>query len=245
MSNGWSESADAWIADMGDRGDFGRAFVLDRPMMQRVAIGRFVTALDVGCGEGRFCRMMKDAGIQAVGIDPISTFVEQARRRHPDGDYRLAHAERLPFPDTSFDLVVSYLTLIDITDVAAAIAEMARVLKPQGSLLIANLNGYATAAMPNGWRRGTEGGAGYCFDNYMEERAEWVGWRGIRIENWHRPFSTYMKLLIDQGLILTYFDEPAPHGGDEEKVARYCRAPYFHIMEWRKPSSGSEGQHSL
>jgi hypothetical protein len=63
MSNYWNESADAWIADMGDRGDFSREFVLDGPMLTRIEGRGFVNALDVGCGEGRFCRMLRDRGI--------------------------------------------------------------------------------------------------------------------------------------------------------------------------------------
>lgn len=235
MSNGWNASAQAWIDDMGESGDFGREFVLDAPMMARVRAGRYATALDVGCGEGRFCRMMTREGIRTVGVDPTELLLEQARRRHVDGDYRRARAEDLPFPDASFDLVVSYLTLIDIGDVAAAISEMSRVLRPRGALLIANLNGFTTAAMPDGWIVDDDGRTRYAFSGYLDERAEWVAWRGIRIRNWHRPLSTYFKLLLDQGLVLTCFDEPAPTGGDEARVARYRCAPYFHIMEWRRP----------
>ena len=67
---GWAESAAAWIADIGEEGDYGRACVLDRPMLERIHGRRFATALDVGCGEGRFCRMLQVAGISTVGIDP-------------------------------------------------------------------------------------------------------------------------------------------------------------------------------
>ena len=45
----------------------------------------------------------------------------------------------------SFDLVVSYLTLVDIADFRTAIGEMTRVLKPGGALLIANLTGFTSA----------------------------------------------------------------------------------------------------
>src|SRR4051794_11406200 len=107
MADGWSESAEAWIADMGDVGDFGRACVLDRPMLARVAAGRFTSALDVGCGEGRFCRMLGAKGIATTGIDPTDALISQARYRHPEGDYRIGRAERLDFADASFDLVVS------------------------------------------------------------------------------------------------------------------------------------------
>ena len=43
-----------------------------------------------------------------------------------------------------------------------------------------------------------------------------------------------MQALLAQGLRLTHFDEPAPHDGDAQEVARYRRAPYLHVMEWRR-----------
>ena len=236
--DGWDDSAAAWIADMGDGGDFGRRFVLDAPMMARVRAGRFATALDVGCGEGRFCRMLGASGMVAAGIDPTADLIAHARALDPDGDYRIEGAEALSFADASFDLVVSYLTLIDIPDPAAAIGEMARVLKPGGALLIANLNGFNTAGDGPGlgWRTLADGRRAYAIDDYLEPRSAWVAWRGIRIRNWHRPLSTYMSLLLEQGLVLTHFAEPAAHGGDPVTTARYNRAPWFLMMEWRKPT---------
>jgi len=234
MSDGWAESAKAWIADMGDTGDFGRACVLDRPMLERVEARRFTTALDVGCGEGRFCRMLAERGIRTVGIDPTEALIAEARRRDPEGDYRIGRAEQLDAADASFDLVVSYLSLIDIPDLARAIAEMTRVLRPGGSLLIANLTSFNTAASPG---LGARLGLRPAVDRYFEERPEWVSWRGIRVQNWHRPLDTYMALLLEQGLELRHFGEPAPYAGNALRIARYRRAPWFLIMEWRKPDA--------
>jgi len=219
---------------MGERGDFGRAFVLDAPMLERVRGRGFGTVLDVGCGEGRFCRMMRDCGLQPVGIDPTEELIRQAKKRDPAGDYRLGRAEALDFADDSFDLVVSYLTLVDIPDLRTGIAEMAGVLRPSGTLLIANLTSFSTAG-PS-WKRTGDGKPYFAIDRYLEERVEWVSWRGIRIHNWHRPLGTYMALLLGAGLQLRHFAEPSPHGGDPEKADRYRRVPYFLIMEWQKPA---------
>lgn len=237
MSDGWAESAEAWIASQGDKGDFARRFVLDRPMLALVRQGRHADALDVGCGEGRFCRLLNAEGVRAVGVDPTEGLIDHARRLDPEGDYRVGRAEALDFPDASFDLVVSYLSLIDIPDYRAAIAEMARVLRPGGTLLIANLNGFNTAGQDKGWVTDLFGRTRFTFDRYLEERAEWIAWRGIRIQNWHRPLNAYMQALLGTGLTLTHFDEPAPHGGDPARVARYVRAPWCLIMAWRKPDA--------
>src|SRR5271170_2606644 len=218
--SGWPESAAAWIADMGEEGDYGRTCVLDRPMLERINRRRFTTALDVGCGEGRFCRMLQAAGISTVGIDPTKELLRQARRRDPKGDYRIGRAEALEFPDRSFDLVVSYLNLIDIGEVDRAIAEMARVLQPGGTLLIANLTSFATAVPAGGWQPDADGCLRFCIDHYLNGRAEWITWGGIRVKNWHRPLGRYMTLLLGAGLRLTHFDEPAPSSGDPDKADR-------------------------
>jgi SAM-dependent methyltransferase len=232
---GWDDSAAAWIADMGDDGDFGRRHVLDAPMIQRLRLAGPQTLLDVGCGEGRFCRLAQTLGITTTGLDPTAAFIDHARARDPAGDYRIGQAEALPFADASFDLVVSYLSLIDIDDIGAAIPQMARVLKPGGRLLIANLTSFNTAGMGLGWTQKLGGRSVFGIDRYLEPRADWVEWRGIRVRNRHRPLSAYMSLLIDQGLTLTHFDEPAAVGGEPARVERYNRAPWFLIMEWRKP----------
>lgn len=233
--SGWTESAEAWVATMGADGDFGRQFILDRPMLERVDQRTVRHALDVGCGEGRFCRMLGQRGIDVVGIDPTEPLIAHARARDPKGDYRLGRAEALDLPDEAVDLVVSYLSLIDIDDIDAAIPEMARVLRPGGSLLIANLTGFNTAGQTLGWSDKARGAGGFAMDDYMQERADWVAWRGIRIRNWHRPMSRYMSLLLEAGLQLVHFSEPVPTGGDPARVTRYLRAPYFLMMEWRKP----------
>jgi SAM-dependent methyltransferase len=235
MSSGWVESAPAWIASVGEDGDYGRKFVLDEPMLARVKAGGFRDALDVGCGEGRFCRLLKKLDIKTIGIDPTEILLQHAMRLDPEGDYRVGHAEDLGFPDSAFDLVVSYLTLVDIPDIKKAIAEMVRVLRPGGALLIANLNSFNTAGPPTGWVRDADGERRFFIDQYLQERAQWISWNGIRIQNWHRPLSTYMSVLLEQGLELRHFSEPAPVGGEPEKAAHYKRVPYFLIMEWRKP----------
>ena len=237
MTDGWNESADSWIASQGDEGDFGRRYVLDGPMTARVAALAPATALDVGCGEGRFCRVMQGMGVSTVGVDPTVALIERARNRDPAGDYRVGRVEALEFEDGVFDLVVSYLTMIDFPDLAAAVKEMARVLRPGGRLLIANLTSLNTAGLGDerlGSSYDAQGRYSYAVDGYLDERAHWVEWSGIRIVNWHRPLETYMSLLLEADLTLTHFAEPAPTGGDPATVDRYRRAPWFHVMEWRK-----------
>ena len=234
--DGWNASAKAWIADMGDTGDYGRRYVLDAPMIQRLRGLSGGEALDVGCGEGRFCRILRDEGFAPIGLDPTVELLAAARAKDPDGLYVEGRAEALDFADGRFDLVVSYLSLIDIPQADRAIAEMARVLKPGGTLLVANLTSFSTARAGQGWRRDLMGRrTHFAIDRYLETRSRWEAWRGIRIVNWHRPLKDYMRWFLGAGLILTHFDEPAPTGGPPDRAGRYRRVPWYVIMEWRKP----------
>ena len=72
-------------------------------------------------------------------------------------------------------------------------------------------------------------------DIRVAERADWIGWGNLRVQNWHRPLSTYMSLLLGAGLLLRHFDEPLPHGGDPEQRELFGRVPSFLIMDWEKP----------
>ncbi len=238
MDNGWNASARAWIDEMGADGDWGRRYVLDAPMLARVRGQGFEDAVDLGCGEGRFCRMLAAEGIRCVGIDPTAELIHAARQRDPQGDYRIEPAEALSLADDSADLVVAYLSLIDIADLPRALAEAHRVLRPGGAFLIANLQSFNTAAVPLGWTRELDGQRRFCIDHYFEERIVRTAWRGIDVHNWHRPMHVYLQGLLDAGFDLAHFAEPAPQGVVGDKADRYRRVPNFLMMEWRKRQMG-------
>lgn len=91
-------------------------------------------ALEVGVGTARFAASL---GIR-FGIDPAEAMARRAR----DRGVRVARAvgEGLPFPDRCFDAVLIALTLCFFTSPAEALAETARVLRPDGRLVLAFLD---------------------------------------------------------------------------------------------------------
>jgi SAM-dependent methyltransferase len=86
--------------------------------------------LDLACGEGRVARDLAARGYSVVGVDASPTLVDLARSGHPAGEYVVADAAALPFADASFDLAIAFNSLMDIGDMAGAVCETARVLRP-------------------------------------------------------------------------------------------------------------------
>lgn len=98
--------------------------------------------LEVGIGTGLNLRFYDRAKVQSlVGIDPAQQMHRLARRRSQRAglpvELRQLTAERLPLDSGSFDSVVCTYTLCSVSDPAAALAEMRRVLRPGGRLLFA------------------------------------------------------------------------------------------------------------
>jgi hypothetical protein len=110
-------------------------------------------------------------------------------------------------------------------------------------LLIANLTSFNTACGDLGWVKDADGRRLYYpIDHYLQERAMWIEYRGIRIVNHHRSLSSYLSALLGAGLTMTHFDEPAPSAdAPASRAAAYARVPWFLVMEWVKPVSRTEG----
>jgi ubiquinone/menaquinone biosynthesis C-methylase UbiE len=100
--------------------------------------------LDVGCGDGTLTLAVARAGAASVvgcDIDPrmVSRAISRAGQEEKVVHYMVADAARLPFADQAFDLVTAIAVLAFVADAEGAVREMARVLKPGGSLIIGDL----------------------------------------------------------------------------------------------------------
>jgi SAM-dependent methyltransferase len=91
--------------------------------------------LDLGCGAGRFLAALRDAGADPVGVEIAQAAVDRARGNVPGADVRLLEDD-LPLGHGEVDLVWCSETLEHIPDVAHALFEVRRVLKPDGRLLV-------------------------------------------------------------------------------------------------------------
>lgn len=95
--------------------------------------------LDAGCGTGRMGRYLTDRGCTVVGVDLSPGMLAVARRDHPDLDVREASLLELPFEADAFDGILLWYSLIHLADdeLPVALAEVARVVRPGGLVLVA------------------------------------------------------------------------------------------------------------
>ncbi len=107
-------------------------------------------ALDVGCGDGAFSLMLARRGAEITGLDRDPVMIATARRRaeieKTPAQFVQGTAASLPFPDATFDRVLAVTVLCFVDDAAPAIAEMARVLRPGGRLVIGELGRWSVWA---------------------------------------------------------------------------------------------------
>jgi demethylmenaquinone methyltransferase/2-methoxy-6-polyprenyl-1,4-benzoquinol methylase len=105
-------------------------------LVSRLVVGPSDTVLDVATGTGAVAaELVRRTGCSVVGVDQSAEMLAEARRRVPERvRLVLGDAERLPFPDESFDaLTVTYL-LRYVDDPAATLRELARVVRPRRTI---------------------------------------------------------------------------------------------------------------
>jgi len=112
-------SVEPWIHQL-------RQFEFDR-MIQQVPLARSVTALEVGSGDGYQLELLRQRFTRVFAID-------LGQRPARTQNFVFASAERLPFPDGTFDLVTSNCVLEHVGDRRRALEEIRRVLRPGGYL---------------------------------------------------------------------------------------------------------------
>lgn len=93
--------------------------------------------LEIGCGKGELLRLLRERGHDVAAIDADRDVVEQSP---PELGVQLASGDALPFPDASFDLVLSFDVLEHIPDSDRHLREVRRVLKPGGHYLLQTPN---------------------------------------------------------------------------------------------------------
>ena len=116
--------------------------------------------LDLGCGSGRYTRVLRESGAAfAFGVDLSHAMLLAGHVVHA-GQVAQADWLAIPFPANTFDVIISGLTISHVLDLNAALAEAARVLKVDGALLYSSFHPLGHFL---GWQRTFQSSDGETF----------------------------------------------------------------------------------
>ncbi len=107
-----------------------------RATLEALALRAGERVIDVGCGPGSLCAEMAAAGASVVGVDPSPAMLGLAEQRGSAVELFRGDALSLPVEDADFDAAVSTQVYEYVADIDGALAEVRRVLRPGGRLLI-------------------------------------------------------------------------------------------------------------
>ena len=136
------------VADRWDnlQASFYSEKVRDRALATAVVQAGDIAA-DIGCGSGFITEGLIRAGLHVIAVDQSEAMLAEMKRKFAntaDIDYRCGEAAQLPISDNSVDYVFANMYLHHLERPAMAIKEMARILKPSGTLVITDLDSHTS-----------------------------------------------------------------------------------------------------
>jgi SAM-dependent methyltransferase len=197
----YDDFADAYAAE-NETGLFNAHY--ERPAVLRLAgdvAGRRI--LDAGCGSGPLTEALRAGGASVTGFDVSAAMVDLARRRlGEEADLHVVDlAAPLPFDDAAFDDVVASLVLHYLEDWSGPLAELRRVLKPGGRLIVSVNH---PAAYPIVYPDADY----FAVTRYSEDYV--LAGQEVVLTFWHRPLHVMVDAFAAAGFRIAAISEPPP-----------------------------------
>ena len=167
--------------------------------------------LDLGCGFGWFCRWaMENSALSATGIDVSEKMLARAKAESdPAIQYIQADMDRLNLVRGSYDLVYSSLAFHYLKNLNALFGEIAGALAPGGRLVFSVEHPMVTAPRHPEWIE-ADGAKRWPVSDYLNDGARETNWLAPGVIKQHRSMTTYINMLIANGLQLLHIEEWGP-----------------------------------
>jgi SAM-dependent methyltransferase len=207
-----------------------RLFPVEEPtvcgLLARLPPGR---VLDAACGAGRHSEWLAACGHEVLGVDASPAMLAKARAKVPRSRFEQGDLAALPLPDASVDAALRALALVHLPDLRPAIAELARVVRASGRVVISDVPPFLVAL---GWQaqfRTAVGGAGFMrlHRHLPSDYAQAVVEAGLTVVNLHEP-----QLPADSAV--TVAQGPIP----EATAAAWAGLPGVIVWDLVKPAVG-------
>jgi len=223
----WEENAEVWTRLARQGWDIFRDHLNTPAFLGLLPDVRGLVGLDLGSGEGHNTRLVAQRCAALYAIDIAPAFVRHAQASGGGIHYAVASAQRLPFPDNTFDFVTAFMSLMDMPQPERAIEEARRVLKPGGFLQF-SIPHPCTDTVHRRHVKDAEGRTyameiGGYFAKIDGQIDEWIfhsappgvtaGLRKFRTPRFPRTVSAWLNMIVDASFQIERVAEP--QAGDE------------------------------
>ena len=178
--------------------------------------------LDAGCGPGVYTQWLLEEGASVVALDANEKMLSHAKKRIGEkATFFQAHIEEpMPFlASSSFDGILSALTITYCKDLKPAFSEFSRILKPKGYLVFSTEHPFFAYQNSN-------------LENYYETQELHIPWKSFSIEvimdSYYHSLSTITEALFTSGFVVERIIEPYP----SKKFAAIDSKGYEKLMKF-------------
>jgi SAM-dependent methyltransferase len=247
----WNAAADAWDEFVESGADYYRHAVHGPALLRACEPYSGLDVLDLGCGQGFFCRQLARRGARVVAVDLAEQQLAYARQheaREPLGiEYHLLSATLVAehWAQGRFQLITACMALHDMADVPAVLRS-AFALLPEGGRLVFSIPHPCTDTPFREWERDEAGNkTALKVDSYFDSGPTVCHWSMARLKyHWQSPYwrytlSEWSDMAGKTGFLLRRLHEPRPTEEQAQQnphIEDARRLPSFLIFDLVKPS---------
>ncbi|MDH5545485.1 MAG: class I SAM-dependent methyltransferase [Gammaproteobacteria bacterium] len=184
----WKRNASPWIRAVRENEIDSRILVTNKAIVDAVLSQSPKKVLDIGCGEGWLVRTLSENGIDVLGVDVVSEFIESAKLYNV-GRYQLLGYDQLSSHSLGekFDVLVCNFSLFGLESVEGIFRSAKNLLQPGGSLTIQTLHPKTILAE----KEAVEGWAEGSWSGFSSEFCDPAPWYRRSIGNWIELFIAF------------------------------------------------------
>ncbi len=211
---------DAWYDDYVEDPESYHQKVVEPNLVRILGDVSGKNILDLGCGQGYFCRLLAQKGAVVSGVDVSPELIEKATERSKDLKIRyvVSPAEDLfSFANQSQDIVISVLATQNMRELDRVIAEVKRILKPEGRFILVLNHPAFRVPQDSDWNFNPENKKqGRVVTRYMSEATVKIDMHPGSTQktftySFHRPLQVFVKWLAKNNLAITRLEEWISH----------------------------------
>lgn len=192
----------------------GNAVLWRMAMVRAVAPVAGEKILDVAAGTGTSSVALARSGAEVVALDFSAGMVAEGRRKHKKIEFIEGDAEKLPFPDNTFDAVSISFGLRNVNEPKTALGEMFRVLKPGGRLVVCEFSKPPVAIFRAGY---------WAYLQYV--------------------MPTVVDRVSSNPAAYTYLAQSIKEWPDQQQLSQWIRGVGFTRVAWRNLTGGIVALH--